>query len=118
MSAPISQFELVAKALEAAALRHQVISNNIANVNTPGYQALEVSFEEQLSRAMMLELETLDQLSPEVRRAEGLAMRNDGNNVDIDREIGKLGKNSVTYQTLVQVLASQMGMLRSAISGR
>ena len=45
-SQPINLLE---KALAGSSLRHKVISNNIANINTPGYKRMEVSFEEELA---------------------------------------------------------------------
>ncbi|MGB4476084.1 MAG: flagellar basal body protein, partial [Bacillota bacterium] len=43
--------DVLSKALQAASLRQEAIAQNLANVDTPGYKALGVSFEEQLSRA-------------------------------------------------------------------
>jgi flagellar basal-body rod protein FlgB len=117
MTANPPSVDLLSKALEASLTRHQAISQNLANVNTPGYRAVEVQFEQQLADALKLGL-PYDQVQPQVKPSAGLMARADGNNVDIDREIGQLGKNTVMYQTLTQVLASQLGMLRSAITGR
>ena len=54
----------------------------------------------------------------EVFEIDSLQSRQDGNNVDIDMELAKLTKNALKYQTFTQLLASKLGMYRSAISGR
>jgi flagellar basal-body rod protein FlgB len=52
MSLNIPQSDVLARLMDVAQLRHQVISQNLANVNTPGYHQQEVSFEEAFSRAL------------------------------------------------------------------
>ena len=88
--------------LDVAALRHKVIAQNVANVNTPGYHRLEVSFEKELAKVV-------EGAGPE---------RQDGNTVDIDREMGDLTKNGLLYQAAAQIVASKMASMKSAISGR
>ena len=109
------QFDLLGRLINAAETRHRVISNNIANVNTPNYRRLDVSFEEQLAREMVGGASTAAQ--PEIVQTAGLVARADGNNVDIDREIGQLNKNAMLQQTWIQLLASEMEQMRLAISG-
>ena len=120
MSVTVSQFDLLSQLLDASELRHRVISQNVANVNTPGYQRLAVSFEEELAQRLTSNdaNETLGDLIPEVYEEQGLPVRADGNNVDIDKEMGQLSKNSLLYQTYAQVLVSRLSMMRSAISGK
>lgn len=96
--------------LDTGALRHRVIAQNVANVNTPGYKRLEVRFADELGRAT-------GEARPQV--AEGVGPeRVDGNTVDIDREMNDLTKNALLYQAAMQVLANRMAALRSAASGR
>lgn len=109
------QFDLLGRLINAAETRHRVISNNIANVNTPNYRRLDVSFEEQLAQEMAGG--TSMQAQPEIVQTQGLVARADGNNVDIDREIGQLNKNAMLQQTWIQLLASEMEQMRLAISG-
>jgi flagellar basal body rod protein FlgB len=56
--------------------------------------------------------------SESVYEDEGLPVRADGNNVDIDKEIGQLGKNETLQQTIIHVLARKLAMMESAITGR
>ena len=109
------QFDLLGRLITAAETRHRVISNNIANVNTPNYRRLDVSFEEQLARE--LAGDPAVQAQPEIVQTPGLVARADGNNVDIDREIGQLNKNAMLQQTWIQLLASDLEQMRLAISG-
>lgn len=105
--------------LDAAELRHRVVGQNVANVNTPGYRALEVSFEELLGEVLSGSGEgRVPGVKPQVLEVGGLPVRADGNNVDIDREMGQLSKNSLFYQTYSQLLASKLSMMRSAITGQ
>ncbi|MGB6044913.1 MAG: flagellar basal body rod protein FlgB [Pirellulales bacterium] len=119
MSVIPSQFGILSKLLDASALRHRAVSQNLANVNTPGYRRLEVSFEEELASQMSgSSAVDVSRLNPEMIESAGLPVRADGNNVDIDVEMGQMNKNALLYQTYTQVLASKIGTMRSAITGR
>jgi flagellar basal-body rod protein FlgB len=119
MSVTPAQLDMLNNVLRVSELRHRAISQNIANVNTPGYRRRDVSFEEAVREILAAEAgEVLPGIQPEICEVEGLPSRADGNNVDIDREMGALGKNSLLYQTVAQVLASRLGTMRSAITGK
>jgi flagellar basal-body rod protein FlgB len=98
---------IIHKALDATWERNEVISQNIANVDTPGYKRKTVSFEEELREAM----ESKDFKKSDVDRIEikvtvenrNLSMRLDGNNVDIDSEMAALAKNTIQYNTFTQM---------------
>ncbi|MCA9263714.1 MAG: flagellar basal body rod protein FlgB [Planctomycetales bacterium] len=123
MSVNPSQFDVLQHAVAASALRHKVIAQNIANVNTPGYQAREVRFEEALQRAVDsggsegLRGTEVDEFV-DVREAAYSAVRQDGNTVDMDREIGNLNENVMKHQVYFQILATKFAQMRSAITGR
>ena len=51
-----------------------------------------------------------------IQAIEGLTHRNDGNNVDLDQQVGQLKMNAMLYQTYSQLLASKMAMARRAMS--
>ena len=98
-------------------LRHQVIAQNVANVNTPGYHRLDVAFEDQLKEVMHAGGSPL-KVQPRVVAGTGGTERPDGNNVDIDQEMGELTKNALLFNAFSQLLTSRIGQMRSAISGR
>ena len=118
MSVTPSHFDVVARLMDATAMRQRVIGQNVANVNTPGYQRSEVSFEDQLKKMLDDGDVDLTSLDPQVLTTRGLTNRSDGNNVDIDIEMGQLSKNELLFETYSQILAAQLGMVRAAISGR
>lgn len=118
MQAISGQADLLVQLLRASEVRHQVISQNLANVNTAGYKRQSVDFEEQLMQRMERGDESsAASVDPQITTDLSLPARADGNNVDIDIEIGELQRNSLLYQTYTQVLASQFGSMRRAISG-
>lgn len=110
------QTELLTKLMEVSEVRHRVISQNLANVNTPGYTRLKVEFDEALSRELQDGDATGAQIEPAVVEDKQLPVRADGNNVDVDLEIGELQRNAMMYQTYSQLLASQFATMRLAIS--
>jgi flagellar basal-body rod protein FlgB len=109
--------DLLSQVLSAAGLRHRVIAQNVANVNTPGYRRLEVRFEEDLARALANPLAGASGAKPTVIVADG-PERVDGNTVDIDREMNDLAKNALLYQAAAQIVTSRLASIRAAIAGR
>jgi flagellar basal-body rod protein FlgB len=111
-----AQTDLLKSLLDAASLRHRVLAQNIANVNTPGYHRLEVRFEDELARS--LKTGNVRAL-PQIAEADSHGFeRVDGNTVDIDEEMGRLSKNALLFNAYSQLLASKIGQMRSAIVGR
>ena len=112
-----SQYYLIGNALRSAEQNHRVVSENIANVNTPGYQTRAVDFDQLMEQVKDgTASQKLVELSP-VEVVEGLMERGDGNNVDIDQQLGGLKKNALLFQTYSQLLASKMSTIRKAITG-
>ncbi len=111
--------ELLSRLLDVASLRHRVIAQNVANVNTPGYRRLAVDFEEAFTRAVADGDPTaLLQVQPAVVENDDAPERADGNNVDLDNELSALEKNTLLYRTFAQIIASQVATQRSAIQGQ
>ena len=111
-----SQFHLMRQLMANAQVRHQVLSHNLANVNTPGFHRFDVEFEEQLG-ALLRSGDDTARLKPRITQIHDLPERIDGNNVDVDREMGQLNKNALLYQTWSQIMASKVSAMRSAIKG-
>lgn len=122
---------LLAKMLDKAALAQRVISSNIANVTTPGYQRLGVSFDEALKRAVKMDAVNFKRTKPKhlpdpnwVRNIEPeVAIVEDGywngvNNVDIDREMVELAKNQLDFNAASKILGQRFQQMRTAIRGR
>ena len=112
-----SQFELLKQSIDALSLRHKVVSQNLANLNTPGYRAKEVIFEEELGKRLRSgRNQSLNE--PLVRVDADRSARFDGNTVDLDLEVSALEKNAMLYETYTELLSSKISMMRSAITGR
>lgn len=112
---------VLAKGLDCAGVRHKVIADNLANVETPGFTRSEVSFEDQLKSALdsKNDEEAMDQLSslePSVQADTATPARPDGNNVSVDKEMAAMSKNGLQYEALVQLLNLKGSMLRAAIT--
>ena len=111
-------------ALGAAGKRQEVLSNNLANVNTPGYKRLDVNFDETLSKAIdatksgeATDDDVFGGLLPQVQQdRNAVAVRADGNSVDVDQEMSFLAENNIRYNALVQLSQSKMDTLKYVIS--
>lgn len=110
-----SPIDQLSRILNTAGLRHRVIAQNVANVNTPGYRRCEVAFEHELNGALGAGTSSP---RPSVVESSESVVRADGNNVSLEQEMGELNKNSLLYSTAAQLLSTRLGMFRSAISGR
>jgi flagellar basal-body rod protein FlgB len=111
-------------AMDEAALRQQAISSNIANVNTPGYQRMDVSasFEQAFSSALSSVRDgqtvgDMPQGAIETAAVQGPA-RADGNTVQLESEMLDLAQNSAKYEFAGQVLASNFHGIKYAITGQ
>lgn len=119
------------KALDAAWTRNEVIAQNIANGETPGYKKSTVAFEEYLDDALdkdgfkgfttdkrhiQIGAGSLENAKIKITKDyNNLSTRLDGNNVDIESEMASLAKNDIRYNTLVQSISSGYQRLKSAI---
>lgn len=124
--------KLSEKALDAVWLRNKTISQNIANVDTPGYKRKTVKFEEMLNRyskggfkgfkthEMHIDIGSsgnIDNINIEVLTDnKNLSSRLDGNNVDIDNEMASMAKNTIKYNVLVQSVNASLRRIKSIIN--
>jgi len=112
---------LLKKMCNICVLRHRVIANNIANVDTPGFQARRVVFEEKLKNALRVAntKENLQNITPEIRIDDVTrSLREDLNNVDIEKEMVRLSVNSLRYSIYIQLLDKKLEKIKLAIKGR
>jgi flagellar basal-body rod protein FlgB len=114
--------ELVKLALDAAWLRQQVIANNIANVNTPGFSAKRVSFEEHLTKFLLasgqLNESAFSQQVDSLRKFvnEGHAVEPAASGVvQLDQEMINLTENVLRYQALLDALSKRGSIIKMAI---
>ncbi len=110
-----NEFNHVSLLMNVSDLRHRVISHNLANVNTPGYERLDVVFEELLAQKVRGGEASGTPVTPKVVPDAAAKPRGDGNSVDVDSEIGHLNRNALLFQTYSQLLSSQFDLMRRAI---
>lgn len=119
-------------ALRGTARRHEAISANLANAETPGYARADIAFQDALRAALnrsepgrVYLAATNDrhistrpasaaEVTPRAVREAGVH-RTDGNGVSLDREMALLARNTLQYQALARQLGSRIGMLRTII---
>lgn len=119
MAVTPSQFDLLSKLVDVTVLRHKVLSQNVANVNTPGYRKLSVSFDETLATHLGRHGEAgISRLAPVIVEDDSTPSRLDGNNVDIDGEMMRLNKNTLLNNAYLQIVATKTAILRRSISGQ
>jgi flagellar basal-body rod protein FlgB len=99
--------------LDVATDRQQLITTNMANVDTPGYQTKDVNFQSAMRQVM----DSGDgmQLEPASINVTNLPERPDGNNVNIDREGMMLSETQLQYQMGVQLIKEEFHELLTAI---
>ena len=125
-----SHLSVLKRAVDVYAQRHQVTAGNISNVETPGYEAQRLRFEEMLDTAGMnlagtrthpdhLPIGAMDLGSalPETIETDS-AYDNGVNNVDIDTEMTTLATNDLSYRMATRLLSMRYSLLRGAIKGR
>ncbi|MCX4339732.1 MAG: flagellar basal body rod protein FlgB [Lachnospiraceae bacterium] len=114
------------KALDASAIRHEAISNNISNADTPGYKRQDVNFEVQLAKALRhSRYKSMDAKVGDLKMNRlkpitytdysGYSYRIDGNNVDPDTEGVYLAKNQIVYQGLEMSVAQEFKNLQTVM---
>ena len=128
--------DLLAKAINYRALRGQIISGNIANIDTPFYKARDIDFEAtmqnealrlknqdnpnilQIAQTNSKHLQPINDISP--TRAtlffrDGHMARNDGNTVDLDVEMSEMTKNSIMYNALTAAVKRDSSIMKMMI---
>jgi flagellar basal-body rod protein FlgB len=121
LSDPVSH--LLAAGLRYAALRQRLIADNLANADTPGVRARDLTFEDALDlagrvRAVPVADGGLAPLRLRLVDSPDPVARPDGNTVDLDRQMARLAATTIYQHTLVSLLAGRINLLRAAIRER
>lgn len=127
---------LLERSLDVESLRKKVIADNIANVDVPHFKRSEVNFESELERAIKNNAENSEKLptiltderhipfflernvrevKPKINLDYNSTYRNDGNNVDIEKEMVDSSKNMMRYNALVSALNHNYKMIKTVI---
>ena len=114
--------DILDTALRASAVRQKVIANNLANLNTPGFRRNSVRFEEILADAMDsaggISRENLMKIEGQVLQPKNTPVKNNGNDVNLDIEVGEMLKNSSRHKTYVRLLNKRYGQMELAMRDR
>jgi flagellar basal-body rod protein FlgB len=129
-------FDKTTNALGAAInfrqLKQEVTASNIANAETPHYKAKKVDFEEALSRAVdisgmnQMATDSADQFTvggnsigsvrADVYENPDITVTNDGNTVDLEKEMSQLSENTIIYKAAIQLINKKLANLAYAAS--
>ena len=122
-------FKMLESTMDLASARHSLIASNVANVDTPGYKAKDMAFAKELKAVLRQVVEKdMDPASsgsfeyqevvrPRIFEVADVIARQDGNTVDIDKEMGKLAKTKSTYSRAITFYTMKLKMLKKAVSG-
>jgi flagellar basal-body rod protein FlgB len=120
----VSLFDVTTSALEVAIkgteARQSVLSNNLANVNTPNFKRSDVSFQGALASALGSangDTATVDDTELTTTTDSASSMRADGNNVDVDTESANLAKNQLLFDSVMAIDTKRLHTMDSAITG-
>jgi flagellar basal-body rod protein FlgB len=97
------------KYMDLLSARQKLIASNVANIDTPGYKTRDIDFQGEFQNA-------LKGSQPQAVEVSGLQVKNDGNNVNMDREARLLSENALRFSTAATLLRGRIRVLRSAIS--
>jgi flagellar basal-body rod protein FlgB len=105
--------------LRASLLRQKVIANNIANLDTAGYRRNDVKFEELLAEVLDgsdgINRADLERLETEVYRPMSTPVKRNGNDVDLDQEIGELMKSATRHKAYLRLLNKMYNQMELAM---
>jgi flagellar basal-body rod protein FlgB len=126
-----NEVRLVGKVMSMELKRQNVIVGNMANVHTPGYKPLELTFEKELQAALGLDMNgrvtrtdkqhvpavfTPENFGPEWEKAFKPRIIHGEDRVNIDKETTKLAKNSLHYNALTQVIKANFDGVKNIIT--
>lgn len=127
----LDALEVLKSTLDGAASRYDLLADNVANVNTPGYKRVDTTFFDVLSAQLRTEpglsltrthprhlrdgSSRSGDAEPKVYTDTSTSQRLDGNNVDIEYEMARMAETTILYDLLARELSSRIAMLRTAI---
>jgi flagellar basal-body rod protein FlgB len=94
--------------MDLLSARQKVVASNIANADTPGFKTRDLDFQSEFQSAM-------SSGSPRSAEVSGLPAKNDGNNVDLDREARLLAENAMRFNLASGLMRTQIRMVKEAI---
>lgn len=122
-------FSAIQRSMDLEFKRHVLLTGNVANAETPNYKARELDFAGELQDAMGTKdhvMTTTNSMHMDLSGADQAhitldnsgAIKSDGNNVDLDVEMGKISSNARGYQNSTTLLSLKLSLLRAATQVR
>jgi len=128
----MASINLMQKSMSASVLRSEILSDNIANATTPNYKRKDISFQAELERVLNSEKseenipfktsserhiplfrpKDLNNVTPKINVEYNTYQNNNGNSVDIEKEMQESSKNTLYYSALAQRTASVFNKLK------
>lgn len=94
--------------MDLLSARQKVVASNIANADTPGYKTQDINFQSEFQSLTSGNRSDIVEVS-------NLATKNDGNNVDLDREARLLAENAMRFSLASNLMRSQIRLVKEAI---
>lgn len=122
-----NSIRMIEKSLDYLWQKQRVTSNNIANIDTPGYKSKYVTFEEDFQSRLKAALSTgnerrvtsaISGTSPQIHEDKSSSARLDGNNVNADVQMVEMARTALQYQYALSSVNSDISRLRTAIKGQ
>lgn len=126
-------FSQLEKSMNLRSQKHDLLVSNIANADTPNFKAFDIMVEEEMQKSsgktglQMVQSQpahlslngTSNAVAPEIREvpAPRYNFRNDGNTVDMDKNMLMLAENGLLYNASAQMISKKFQLLTSAING-
>ncbi len=114
-------FRILERFLHAANVRHGVIASNIANVDTPGYRAKDIKFEQILDSEIKIKKTSPKHMdNGSFNRSGDISIETtqqwaDKNNVEMDMEVAKMTENAILFQAGISMLSTKIKMFKAAL---
>jgi flagellar basal-body rod protein FlgB len=94
--------------MDLLSMRQKLVASNIANADTPGYKTQDIDFQSSLEAVM-------DGGIAHQTEVKGLTVKNDGNNVDLDREARLLSENDLRFNIATNLMKGAFATVKEAI---
>ena len=98
--------------MDLLSARQKLVAANVANADTPGYKTRDLDFQAEFQNATS----QISAPSPAAVEVPGLKVKNDGNNVSVDREARLLSENALRFHMASELMRSELRMVRSAVT--
>jgi len=116
MSETNSIVDLLEAGIRAENLRQKAIANNIANLETPGYRRIDVEFEKLLAKALDSPgTVDLSEIEPQIHRPKQTPVKSNGNDVNLETEVGQMVKNTLRHKTYIRLLNKKYNQIELAM---